>query len=44
MVGILPDQQPKAGEGEFAPFFGKPALTMTLLGRLAQRSGAQVLL
>ena len=44
VVGILPDQQPKAGEGEFAPFFGKPALTMTLLGRLAHRSGAQVLL
>jgi KDO2-lipid IV(A) lauroyltransferase len=43
VVGILPDQQPKAGEGEFAPFFGKPALTMTLLGRLAARSGAQVL-
>jgi KDO2-lipid IV(A) lauroyltransferase len=43
VVGILPDQQPKAGEGEFAPFFGKPALTMTLLSRLAQRSGAQVL-
>lgn len=44
VVGILPDQQPKAGEGEFAPFFGKPALTMTLLGRLANRSGAAVLL
>ncbi len=44
VVGILPDQQPKAGEGEFAPFFGKPALTMTLLGRLAHRSGARVLL
>lgn len=44
VVGILPDQQPKAGEGEFAPFFGKQALTMTLLGRLAARSGAQVLL
>jgi len=44
VVGILPDQQPKAGEGEFAPFFGKPALTMTLLSRLAARSGAQVLL
>ena len=43
VVGILPDQQPKAGEGEFAPFFGKPALTMTLLGRLAGRSGARVL-
>ena len=44
VVGILPDQQPKAGEGEFAPFFGKQALTMTLLGRLAARSGARVLL
>ena len=44
VVGILPDQQPKAGEGEFAPFFGKPALTMTLLPRLAHRSGARVLL
>lgn len=44
VVGILPDQQPKAGEGAFAPFFGKPALTMTLLSRLAARSGAQVLL
>ncbi len=44
VVGILPDQQPKAGEGEFAPFFGKQALTMTLLGRLANRSGATVLL
>jgi len=42
VVGILPDQQPKAGDGEFAPFFGKPALTMTLLGRLAQRTGAAV--
>jgi KDO2-lipid IV(A) lauroyltransferase len=43
VVGILPDQQPKAGEGEFAPFFGVPALTMTLLPRLAARSGAVVL-
>ncbi|MBX9400626.1 lauroyl acyltransferase [Lysobacter sp. BMK333-48F3] len=43
VVGILPDQQPKAGDGEFAPFFGVPALTMTLLGRLAERTGATVL-
>ena len=42
MVGILPDQAPKQGEGEFAPFFGVPALTMTLLGRLAHRTGAAV--
>lgn len=44
VVGILPDQQPKDGDGAFAPFFGVPALTMTLLGRLAQRTGATVLL
>lgn len=43
VIGILPDQQPKAGDGEFAPFFGVPALTMTLLGRLAERTGATVL-
>jgi len=43
VVGILPDQQPKQGEGEFAPFFDTPALTMVLLPRLAQRTGAQVL-
>ena len=42
VVGILPDQQPKGGDGEFAPFFGMPALTMTLLSRLAARSGAIV--
>ena len=43
VVGILPDQQPKLGDGEFAPFFGKPALTMSLLTRLAARTGATVL-
>lgn len=43
VVGILPDQQPKMGDGEFAPFFGTQALTMTLLSRLAERSGATVL-
>jgi KDO2-lipid IV(A) lauroyltransferase len=43
VVGILPDQQPKQGEGEFAPFFGTPASTMVLLSRLAERTGATVL-
>ncbi len=43
VIGILPDQQPKVGDGEFAPFFDVQALTMTLLGRLAARSGARVL-
>lgn len=37
LVGILPDQQPKVGEGVFAPFFGVQALTMTLAPRLSQR-------
>jgi KDO2-lipid IV(A) lauroyltransferase len=43
VVGILPDQQPKLGDGAFGPFFGVEALTMTLVGRLAARSGAAVL-
>jgi Kdo2-lipid IVA lauroyltransferase/acyltransferase len=43
VAGILPDQQPKAGDGEFVPFFGLPALTMTLVPRLAERTGATVL-
>ena len=42
MVGILPDQQPRAGEGIDAPFFGVPAPTMVLLPRLAERTGASV--
>ena len=42
-VGILPDQKPRAGEGEFAPFYGRNALTMVLLPRLAARTGAAVL-
>jgi KDO2-lipid IV(A) lauroyltransferase len=42
-VAILPDQQPKQGDGEFAPFFGVEALTMTLVSRLAERTGATLL-
>ncbi len=42
-VGILPDQKPRAGEGQIAPFFGRDALTMVLLPRLAARTGATVL-
>lgn len=41
-VGILPDQVPDGGEGEWAPFFGEPAWTMTLPGRLARATGAVV--
>lgn len=40
---ILPDQAPGAGEGVWAPFFGKPAYTMTLLPRIATATDAVVL-
>ena len=36
-VGFLPDQVPGIGEGEWAEFFGRPAYTVTLAGRLAAR-------
>ena len=42
-VGILPDQAPGVGEGEWAEFFGRQAYTMTLAGRLAG-AGAEVIL
>ena len=35
VVGLLPDQVPPQGMGVSAPFFGKPAYTMTLASRLA---------
>jgi Kdo2-lipid IVA lauroyltransferase/acyltransferase len=43
-VGLLPDQVPPQGMGVWAPFFGRDAYTMTLSARLAQVSGAQVVL
>ncbi len=43
LIGILPDQDPRDEAGAFAPFFGVPAKTMTLLPRLAHKSGAPVL-
>jgi KDO2-lipid IV(A) lauroyltransferase len=43
-VGLLPDQVPPAGLGEWAPFFGRSAYTMTLPARLAQQTGALILL
>lgn len=43
-VGLLPDQVPPEGLGVWAPFFGRPAYTMTLGARLAQASGAEVVL
>jgi len=41
-VGILPDQVPSQGDGVWAPFFGKPAYTMTLVQRLQKLSGATI--
>ncbi|WP_299583867.1 lysophospholipid acyltransferase family protein [uncultured Microbulbifer sp.] len=38
---VLPDQEPDMG-GDFAPFFGRPALTMTLAHNLLQRTNCHV--
>lgn len=43
-VGLLPDQVPPQGQGQWAPFFGRDAYTMTLAARLAQQTGAAVVL
>jgi Kdo2-lipid IVA lauroyltransferase/acyltransferase len=43
-IGLLPDQVPSKGLGVWAPFFGRDAYTMTLSARLAQQTGATVLL
>ncbi len=40
---ILPDQEPVRSSGVFAPFFGVPALTTTLVRRLLRRFGAPAL-
>ena len=42
VISILPDQSPKSN-GIFAPFFGHPCYTMTLLSKLAQRNNATVI-
>ena len=41
IVMVLPDQEPEPSGGDFAPFFGKPALTMTLAHNLQQRTGCR---
>jgi KDO2-lipid IV(A) lauroyltransferase len=43
-IGILPDQVPGAGEGEWAAFFGQPAYTMTLAPRMATRDNVVCLI
>lgn len=40
LIAILPDQEPSAGEGQFAPFFDYPAYTLTLVHSLIQKTGA----
>jgi Kdo2-lipid IVA lauroyltransferase/acyltransferase len=42
-VGLLPDQVPPEGMGEWLPFFGKPAYTMTLAARLIAQTRPTVL-
>lgn len=42
-TAILPDQIPETSGGDFAPFYGVPALTMTLVNNLRARSGCIVL-
>lgn len=44
VVGLLPDQVPPQGLGVWAPFFGRPAYTMTLASRLVQQTGCALLL
>jgi KDO2-lipid IV(A) lauroyltransferase len=44
VVGLLPDQVPPEGQGVWAPFFSLPAYTMTLAARLAQQTGAHILI
>ena len=45
-LGILCDQQPKAAGEQgavFAPFFGRPALSMVLINRMARKTNAKVI-
>ena len=44
MIAVLPDQVPPMAGGGFAPFFGTPALTTTLIRKLAKRTGATVIM
>lgn len=43
-IGLLPDQAPGNGEGEWVDFFGRPAYTMTLVERLATATGAMIVM
>jgi KDO2-lipid IV(A) lauroyltransferase len=43
-LAILPDQEPPRDSGEFAPFFDKEALTMTLISKLLLKTGANAVI
>jgi Kdo2-lipid IVA lauroyltransferase/acyltransferase len=43
-IGILPDQVPPEGMGEWAPFFGQQAYTMTMAAKLAGQTRCAVVL
>lgn len=43
-IGILPDQIASKGDGEWANFFSKPTYTMTLVGKLAVKTDATVIM
>lgn len=43
MVGMLPDQAPKTGEGVWLKFFGRYAYTMTLAARLTETNAVSLM-
>lgn len=44
ILAILPDQQPKSGQGIYADFMSQTAYTMTLFSKIARKTGAPVIL
>lgn len=44
LIGTLPDQNPGVGTGVFVPFFGIMTYTPVFAGRLANRTGASVVM
>jgi len=43
LIGVLPDQEPKFGNGIFAPFFDIPAYSGILISRLINKTKAKVI-
>jgi Kdo2-lipid IVA lauroyltransferase/acyltransferase len=43
-IGLLPDQVPTRGDGAWAPFFGRPAYTMTLVQKFARTTKSAVIM